>query len=176
MKGCLCIEQRGKKICYFMVALSPWPHQCWLSHHFIALGAGEKAGRRLVNSATFAKRMVRTGQEVTDCHPSCPVTGAKGRRGTVVRPWNKAALPWTRCAQVLKVHQPAFDFSGLYYFSQEEATWKWHLPCNLGTSWKTIITYHIVITRHRSLLFEMLASLSSILKFFPRPEKQDKAL
>lgn len=34
---------------------------------------------------------------------------------------------------------------------------------------------HIIITRHRSLPFENLASVSSILKSLPCPEKQDKA-
>lgn len=37
------------------------------------------------------------------------------------------------------------------------------------------MTHHIIITSHRSLPFENLASVSSILKYVPCPEKQGKA-
>lgn len=114
------------------------------------------------------------GGEVTDSCPSRQVTWSAGGRGAAGSPWNKAALPWTRCIQVSNAYQPDIFF-GLHYFPQEEATWKWQLPCNLGTSWKTVITHHIIITCHCSLPFGTLASVSSILKFLPRPERQDKA-
>ena len=168
MKGYHCTEARGRRICYFMAACSPWPHQCWLSHHFISLGAKEKAGGRLVKGSTLLWRLVREGRGASVTAPlQPPRQGAEGREGAVVSPRHKTVLPWTRCAQVSNAYQPDLDFSGLYYSSQEEAAWTWHLPCNLGTSWKAIITYHIVITRPLVITYHIVITRPALFRLEP---------
>ena len=95
MKGCLCPEERSKGLCYFPAACSPWPHQCWLAHHFISLAAGAKAGRRLVNGATLTMESGwRRWRQQWQCPapPPSPITEAEGRRGAVVSPWLQAAF------------------------------------------------------------------------------------
>lgn len=143
-----------------------------------SLWASEKAGRKWVNSAIFP---TQRDQGRPGSHWPSPLTpgdkGLKEGEEQAVSPLTKAALPWQGAPLGSFKCLPArLWLSGLYYFSQEEATWKWHLPHNLDTSWKTIITHHIIITCHGSLPPGTLASVSSILKFLPCPEKQDKAL
>lgn len=175
MKGCLCTEERGNRICYFTAAHSPWPHRCWLSRHFISLGATEKAGRSLTNSATFT---IESGRGRWRSHGQLPLPpGDMGCRkeGGSRESLKQSCLASDKVCTGFKCLPARHRFFGLHYFPQEEATWKWQLPCNLGTSWKTVITHHIIITRHCSLPFGTLASVSSILKFLPCPERQDKA-
>lgn len=167
-ESCHCTEERGTRICYFMAACSPWPHQCWLSHHFISLGAKEKAGRRLVKGTTLLWRLVRERSRVSVTVPlQPPRQGAEGREGAVVSPWHKTVLPWTQMCPGFKCLPARPDFSGLYYSSQEEAAWTWHLPCNLGTSWKAVITYHIVITQRLVITYHIVITLPALFRLEP---------
>lgn len=169
------MEERRNRICYFTAAHSPWPHRCWLSRHFISLGATEKAGRSLVNSATFT---IENGQGRWRSHWRLPLMLGDmswKKDGDSHESPKQSCLALDKVCTGFKCLWANVNFFGLHYFSQKEATWKWHWPCNSGTSWKTIITHHIIITHHCSIPFGTLASVSSILKFLPRPEKQDKA-
>lgn len=68
--------------------------------------------------------VTREGQEVTDHHPSRQVTGAEGRRGTGGETLTQSCLALDEVCSLSNAYQPDFDFPGLCYFSQEEATWK----------------------------------------------------